>query len=92
MAQGNCGACWAFTGNTLLEATEYIYQQVPDNLKSKKELSFQYPVDCVSWEYPYYLAGCSGGDALRMFDFYKNEGTVNRHDYEYESGLTGATG
>lgn len=33
MSQGSCGSCWAFTGNTLLEATEYIYQNVPDNEK-----------------------------------------------------------
>ena len=33
MSQGSCGSCWAFTGNTLLEATEYIYQNAPDNEK-----------------------------------------------------------
>ena len=53
--QGACGSCWAFSGNTVLEATDYI-MNTSDN-PQKQSLSAQYPVSCGPYE-RHYLSGC----------------------------------
>jgi len=40
MQQGWCGSCWAFTGVTVLEATEYVGRSVNDSNAEREELSF----------------------------------------------------
>ena len=88
--QGSCGSCWAFSGNTVLEATEKITN--PDQDAGKIALSHQLPVDCAYWGPPDYLGGCDGGDGNRMFGFYKREGTTSADSYMYTSGESGQTG
>ena len=90
-AQGTCGSCWAFTGNTVLEGTHFAYQQVAnDSERVRKSISHQHAVDCPGSQY--YLYGCNGGDAERMWNFYMDEGTINESDYPYTSLATGVTG
>lgn len=90
-AQGTCGSCWAFTGNTVLEGTHFAYQQVAnDSERVRKSISHQHAVDCPGSRY--YLFGCDGGDAERMWNFYMDEGTINEADYPYSSLATGVTG
>lgn len=91
MAQGSCGSCWAFTGNTVLEGTHYAYQNVSsDAERVRKFISHQHAVDCPGSAY--YLLGCNGGDAERMWNFYQDEGTIDAESYPYSSLATGVTG
>jgi len=58
--QGVCGSCWAFAGNTVLEATDFII-----NGGDRKSLSHQHPVSCAPTSFS--LFGCYGGDSERMW-------------------------
>jgi len=42
-SQGSCGSCWAVSGNTVLEATDYIFNG------TRTMLSKQLPVSCQYW-------------------------------------------
>ena len=91
-AQGTCGSCWAFTGNTVLEGTHFAKQNVFDDAdRVRLFLSHQYAVDCPDVN-QYYLYGCNGGDAERMWNFYQANGTIDAEQYPYESLATGTTG
>jgi len=44
----------------------------------------QYAVSCIDT-----LGGCNGGDGYPAFEYYINNGTVDRIDYPYTSGANG---
>ena len=91
--QGQCGSCWAFAGNTVLESTKYIHDSYTNANAQKEFLSQQFPVDCVPYaDETYMLLGCNGGDAERMWEYYMDHGTVAKSLYPYTSGATGVTG
>ena len=57
-SQGDCGSCYAFAANTVLEGTIAIKTGQP-----YQRLSEQHIVDCGSWDATqyYYNYGCNGG-------------------------------
>ena len=77
--QGDCGSCWAVSGNTVLSAQYHIDQGYPS---SKYEFSFAHPVACATGGSTY-LYGCDGGDALRMYEWYMDNGTTSKSQYPY---------
>ena len=90
VSQGGCGSCWAFTANTVLEGTRYIYESQQDASVSRVEYSHQLPVSCIgTWGPPYWTDGCDGGTVIGAWNWYKDNGTLTTSQYPYTSGANG---
>jgi cathepsin L len=78
-AQGNCGACWAFSVAAVIESHISIY-----NPGKSVRVSVQELVDCV--ENPHKCGGNGGCDGATQeigFDYIKNNGISLSSDYPY---------
>ena len=84
--QNSCGSCWAFTGNTALEATLAI--------KTKSDpisLSEQQLIDCTTdtednkklFGKHYKTFGCGGGWMAYGWEFQRDHGAMTEKNYPY---------
>ena len=79
--QGDCGSCYTFASNTVLEATAMIEKNLP-----YKRISEQQIVDCANrWitNMEYDLWACEGGYMTETWKYQKNNGMMLDADYPY---------
>lgn len=82
--QGSCGSCYAFAGNTALEAMVSISSGEAPVRLSEQEL-----VDCTN---SYGNYGCNGGLEINGWGYQKVNGARSDADYDYHSGSTYSAG
>lgn len=87
--QGNCGSCYTFSANTVLEGT--IAKQTGNPYQ---RLSEQQIVDCGNYDVTqyYYNYGCNGGYMSEVWWFQMDKGAMPDSEYPYVSGTTGSEG
>ncbi len=76
--QKNCGSCWAFAINAVLESASLIKYGKYINL------SEQHLVDCASGDY---ISGCNGASPYYALDWIKKNGGLTLENYYPYSGL-----
>jgi len=81
--QGDCGSCYAFSGNTALESAIAIAENSAPVHISEQEI-----VDCSS---NYGNQGCNGGLEVNNYE-YQMGGAVSASSYPYTSGMTSSGG
>ena len=72
--QGSCGSCYSFASIAALETYYYI--------KNKKLLKFS-EQQVVSCSTSYGNHGCSGGNAIKVFSYTRDNGIMTNNDYPY---------
>jgi C1A family cysteine protease len=75
--QANCGSCWAFTTNAVLEG---CWNSWSSHTRLTDHLSTQYPVDCDSGN-----GGCEGGWYIAALGFYEKHNAVYEAAYPYKA-------